>query len=393
MHAEPLLAGAAARAARSAMVHVATYVTDEVFTFLGPATASMAARGRPQRVIAFDEPATRAVLGRFGPQVELRLVSVHGGAVARWLRLRATIKAVLRERPPAAALHLHGFVAGALGMSVRRGPLTRVPVYFSPHSSRLLGHVRMLGKLSLALVGALGRGERPSPIANLGTDFSQLETLTDSKVSLVESPVAARFFSLPRAESPQPTIVAGNQMTPVDDDALDTFVRCVVLLPDTETKPEFVWLGGTSREQRVRLKAANVRIIEPDDEPGRLRLLSRAWIYVAPAGGRGVPFGLVQAMAAGLPCVAADTPFHRDVMAHLRTGALFGTPAQALALIAQLLDSPQLRASLGAAARREAQRRFDDAGFAQRLEQAYRQSEADSFAATREQQPGSVVSG
>ncbi|MFO1269529.1 MAG: glycosyltransferase [Rubrivivax sp.] len=394
MHSDPhLSADAAARSTRPAMVHVATYVTDEVFTFLGPATESMAARGRPQLVIAFDEPATRAVLARFGPNVELCRVSVHGSAVARWMRLRAALKVVLRERPQVAALHLHGFVSSALGMSARRGLGTCVPVYFSPHSSRVLGRLRVLARPAMALIGALGRGERPRPIANLGTDFSRLETITHAEVSLVESPVAACYFELPRAESKAPTIVAGSQMTPVDDEALDTFVRFVVLLRDTDAAPQFVWLGNASPEQRVRLKAANVRIIEPDDEAGRLRLLSMAWIYMAPAEGRGVPFGLAQAMAAGLACMAADTPFHRDVVEHLRTGVIYHTAAEALALIAQLLDSPDLRARLGAAARIEARRRFDAAGFAQRLDLAYRQPAAPSHSTARERQRGSVVNG
>ncbi len=372
MRSEVLPAESTIRVARSAMIHVATRVTDEVFSFLGPATASMIDKGLPQLLIAFDEPGTRTRLRRVASSVEVHLVPIGGGPVMAWLRLRSTVKAVLRERPDVAALHLHGFIPSVLGLSAVRALSSDVPVFFSPHSSRVLGPLRFASRLMMALVGALGMGERPRPIASLSTDFDRLEGLTDSEIRLVESPVSSRFFEMARAESARPTIVAGGQVRS-GDDALDMFLRFAVLLRDTEAAPEFVWLGHVSAQQRVRLKAANVRMVDPDDEPGRLRLLSTAWVYLAPAGGRGVPVGLAEAMAAGLACIAADTLFHRDVVAHLRTGMLYHSASEALDVIAQMLDSSELRSSLGGAAREEARRRFDDAKFSQRLEQAYRQ--------------------
>jgi hypothetical protein len=368
------------------MIHVVTRVTDEVFSFLGPATASMVAKGWSQVVIAYDEPGTRARVQRLDSRVEVRLVPSGGGTVAQWMRLSACVKSALGEHPDLVALHLHGFVASLVGMSVARALRSEPPVYFSPHSSQVLGPLRFAARLLMSTLGALGIGERPHPIASLSTDFDRLEGLTPSEISLVESPVSSRFFGLPRTESSRATIVAGGQVT-AGEEALDMFLRFAVLLRDTEAAPQFVWLGHVRAEQRVRLKATGVGRVDPDDEAGRLRLLSSAWVYIAPAGGRGVPVGLAEAMASGLACVAAETPFHRDVVVHNQTGLLYRSPAQALDFVARLLDSSELRRALGAAAREEARRRFDDAKFSHRLEQAYRQADpvtaGSDFARTR----------
>lgn len=374
------------------MVHVATRVTDEVFSFLGPATSSMVSRGWAQVVIAFDEPGTRARLGGLASIAELRLVPTDGDPLSAWLRLRAAVKAVLKERSDVAGLHLHGFVPSLLGMSVVRSLQSDAPVFFSPHSSNLLGPLRFVGRLSMALIGALSRDKRPRPIVSLESDFHRLDAMTDSQISLVESPVSSRFFKLVRAESARPTIVAGSHVGE-SEEALAMFLRFAVLLRDSKVAPEFVWLGRGSQEQHKQMKAANVRMVDPDDESSRLRVLSTAWVYVAPSGGRGVPVGLAEALAGGLPCVAADTMFHRDVVAHLRTGLLYRTPAEALDMIASLLDSTTLRSKLGRAAREEAYRRFDDARFGDRLELVYRQASAAANESAAAEAPRTVING
>jgi glycosyltransferase involved in cell wall biosynthesis len=383
-------AGLAKHTLDSPMIHVLTRVTDEVFSFLGPATASMVAKGWSQLVIAYDEPGTHRRVQQLDTRVEVRLVPLGGGPVAEWLRLRACVKAALCEQPEIAALHLHGFVSSLLGMSVVRALRFEVPVYFSPHSSYVLGPLRFAARLLMAVLGALGIGERPHPIASLSTDFDRLEGLTRSEISLVESPVSSRFFELVRTESTRATIVAGGQVT-AGEEALDMFLRFAVLLRDTEAAPRFVWLGHVSAEQRVRLKATGVGMVDREDEAGRLQLLATAWVYIAPAGGRGVPVGLAEAMASGLACVAAETPFHRDVVMHDRTGLLYRSPAEALDFVARLLDSAELRRTFGAEAREEARRRFDDAKFSHRLEQAYRQSNLATAGSDFTQASGSVV--
>lgn len=76
--------------------------------------------------------------------------------------------------------------------------------------------------------------------------------------------------------------------------------------------------------------------------------------------GEGVPLALIEAAAAGRPLVAADGPGLRDVARPGETGLLV-PPRDAAALadaIARLAADPDLRARLGAGARRLAEERF-----------------------------------
>lgn len=353
------------------MVHLASRVTPEVSSFLVPATTAMARQGLRQVVIVLDDPTTAGLLERFHPDVQLRRVPCSGNLLVDLSRLKAVMKAVLRDGHPVEAIHLHGVLPCLVASRVVRSLRGDTRVYFSPHASKLLGPLNLAGRWLVRLAQLIsGRGVQ-LPIASVGTDVGQLSRLMPAPVALVESPVPSRFFGVARSEAPRPLIVAGGRVT-AGDDALNMFTRFAVLLADAEEPPQFVWLGRVSEDQRARLRTAGVWLAEFADEVERARLLSEAWIYIAPAGGRGVPVGLAEALASGTPCIAADTPFQRHVVRDGTTGLLYRREEQALRHIASLLDSPELRRQFGSAARRDAQARFDDAEFRERLIRAYR---------------------
>jgi glycosyltransferase involved in cell wall biosynthesis len=353
------------------MVHLASRVTEEVFSFLGPATAAMAQQGVRQAVIVLDDPSTRSNLAKFGADVELHRVPLARIPFVDLLRLRAELQAVLRAHPAIAGIHLHGVLPSLVGARLASACTQGAAVYFSPHASRLLAPLRWAGRLLVGLAQlSLGRlGQRA--IVNVGTDAARLREVPNLEVDLVESPVAPRYFKARRREAPHPLIVGGGNAA-TGDEALDSFVQFVVLLRDSVPGSEFVWLAEADGEQRLRLKAANVRCLELGDEVERLECLSRAWLYVAPPGGRGVPVGLVEAMACGVACVAGDTSFHRDVVIDGVTGLLYAQPDEALEHVALLIDSAEMRSRLGQAARSDAQRRFQQSGFCEHLMRAYR---------------------
>lgn len=90
-------------------------------------------------------------------------------------------------------------------------------------------------------------------------------------------------------------------------------------------------------------------------------LYAKVDIVALPSYREGLPTGLVEAAAAGLPVIATDVPGCRDVVTHMQTGLLI-PPKDATALAAAvqtLCDSPELRQRLGAAARARALERFD----------------------------------
>ncbi len=89
-------------------------------------------------------------------------------------------------------------------------------------------------------------------------------------------------------------------------------------------------------------------------------VLAQAQIICMPSYREGLPRGLIEAAACGLPIVTADVPGCREVVRHGESGILVPVrdgPATAAA-IRQLLDDPDLRAAMGRAARRLALEEF-----------------------------------
>jgi glycosyltransferase involved in cell wall biosynthesis len=91
-------------------------------------------------------------------------------------------------------------------------------------------------------------------------------------------------------------------------------------------------------------------------------LLATVHAVVLPSYREGLPKGLIEAAACGLPLVTTDVPGCREVVTHGVDGLLVPVKnATALArAIARLQDDPALRARLGAAARAKALDTFDE---------------------------------
>lgn len=96
-----------------------------------------------------------------------------------------------------------------------------------------------------------------------------------------------------------------------------------------------------------------------DDMPG---LFASVDAVILPSYREGLPKGLIEAGASGLPLVTTDVPGCREVVTNEIDGLLVpARDAEALArAIARLHDDPALRARLGAAARETALREFDE---------------------------------
>jgi len=90
------------------------------------------------------------------------------------------------------------------------------------------------------------------------------------------------------------------------------------------------------------------------------RLLRTADLFVFPSRTEGLPNSLLEAMAAGLPVVATNVPGNRDVLTDGKTGLLVPPyrPYQLAAAMLKLLQNKSLAESLGAAASRAVDHRF-----------------------------------
>ena len=134
-----------------------------------------------------------------------------------------------------------------------------------------------------------------------------------------------------------------------------------------------LWLVGMGADQPALLRQIEERNLTGRVLPigvfhGIEDVLAAADLFVTPSTEPGVSVALLEAMAAGLPVVAADTPSHRSVLTDQQDGLL--TPpddANALATaMFRLIDRPKLAGALGYAARARADGQFSLAKMADR---------------------------
>jgi len=188
-------------------------------------------------------------------------------------------------------------------------------------------------------------------------------------VRLVEGPVSAPFFEVTGAPARHPLIISASRSHNLR--GVEAFDQLAVLLGGGALHLGFNWIGPVNEVSGARLKAANVGVFEARDDTERASRMASGWLYVSLGGNRGFPLSLAEAMAAGLPSVAIDSPFHRDIVRHGETGYLCRSQTEVIDRIAQLIDTPPLRQRMGRAARTIARERFSEATFREALLSAY----------------------
>jgi len=349
------------------VVHLAGRVTDEVFSFLGPATDALARSGVEQAVVMIDDARFRRLLARFHGSVQLVLTGAERNPIRHWRHSLGAFRHAMHAKP-LRAVHLHGLMAALTGAHVARAAGVDASLYYSPHGALLLRVPGRFGPLLHRAAHRFSGAARQRAIANLA-DARALGALGNADVGWVERPLAAEFFEQPRAEERFPLIVTGSARG--HPRHADVFAQMAVLLSCEDLGLSFQWIGSADADARLRLAAAGVAVHDVRDDRERAARLAPGWVYLAPDGMRGFPLFLVHAMAVGLPAVAIDTPYHRNVIRHGETGFLCRTQSEMLDAVAALIDAPALRRQVGEAARCEARRRFSEPNFRDALLAAY----------------------
>jgi glycosyltransferase involved in cell wall biosynthesis len=352
-----------------ATVHLVGRMTDTVFSFLGPATAALAQQGVSQTIVLIDDPLYRHLLPKFHESVRLVLTPAD---LVRGERLKSLLDAyvdVLTARRPS-NIHVHGFQCLLLGLFASRFRGVPAPTYYSPHGSKSLGDKRGLGSFITFLLKPLMGKEAHRTIANIGADARRLSDTSGAGagVELIESPIGEAFFETPRKPLATPLIITASRMpNPL---GAAQFAQCAVLLSN-EPGLKFCWIGTADSESVARLKAAGVELVDLNNEAARAQRMAEGWVYMAPDGDHGFPVFLAEAMALGLPAVAWDTSYHRDIVRDGDTAIVCKDGDEALQALARLLESRELRSDIGAAAQTEARSRFDGSKFRESLLRAY----------------------
>ncbi|WP_286746134.1 glycosyltransferase, partial [Aquabacterium sp. UBA2148] len=256
----------------------------------------------------------------------------------------------------------------ALGTRMGRLLPRETRVYYSPHGSRTLGLLRPLQTTVGALMSLAGV-RQPEVIASSLSDAQRLKGLVAAAIKTAETPVDERFFDAERHEARRPLLVSGDAEG--NPRSVELFCRLAVLLSAAELGLSFNWFGPTDELTAARLKAANVGGYAIDETTELISRLSAGWIFMAASEAEQFPVMLSWAMALGLPCVAADTPHHRDLIRDGATGLLYRSEEEALAQVSRLIDDPALRDKLGQAARQQVRERLSPARLDQAILGAY----------------------
>jgi glycosyltransferase involved in cell wall biosynthesis len=358
-----------ARGTSGNVVHVIGWPRESVMTHVGAITRALADSGTRQTVILLDRPGRRDLLPRIDARVRIVLCRAGEGPGRAWPALLQTLCEEV-QGPAVPMVHLHGVVACVLGGFAARFRGLPAPLYFSPYGS---GAWWPLNRAAALLLWALRpRHGEPSrrTITSRSTDVDMLRQLTGQPVDLVEASVDSAYFEVRRREARRPLVVTSSRAADPRSAAL--FAQLAVLLGEESLGLGFNWVGVADAESLAQLNAAGVGWSDPADDGARVARLRSAWLYVATDSTNAFPACLVEAMAMGLPCVAWDTPQHRDVLRHGQTGLLCDSESAMLASVASLIDSSSLRTTLGRAARAAALQRFHPSRFNAALQASYR---------------------
>jgi glycosyltransferase involved in cell wall biosynthesis len=156
----------------------------------------------------------------------------------------------------------------------------------------------------------------------------------------------------------------------------DVFVDAVAHLA-SGAEPFRVWIVGDGPErpalaaQAARLGgAAIVQFLGfRQDVPD---LLGSSDVFVLHSRSEAMSMSILEAMAAGLPCVVTDVGENGHLVVHGKTGYVVppGDPKRLAAALAVLLGDPALRQAMGAAGRQKVET-FDDRRMVERIQAVY----------------------
>ena len=159
---------------------------------------------------------------------------------------------------------------------------------------------------------------------------------------------------------------------------IEDLVPAIETLLHAQPQLEFIVLGGGVPETLVlsafsEAVRPRVRCLTASDEAETAASFADADLLVLPSLFEGTPLTLMEAMMSGLPIVTTRVCGMRDVIEDRRNGLLIPIrdPQAILGALTMLINNAALRASLGAAARRDAQELYTWERAATRIGDSY----------------------
>jgi glycosyltransferase involved in cell wall biosynthesis len=279
----------------------------------------------------------RTVLRRWDPDV------VH----AQDRRAALATVTVARTSAPVVATY-HGVPDDAAGLWIREGPLAGHPP--TPRAAAVLIADALVARRVDALV---------APSAGIAEFLRRRLRVPDRIISIVANGVA-----LPPARSPLGpvrTFASVSVFTPAKTAV--TIVNAFAAVAEPRPDLRLILVGDGPDRAACERRAAALGIRNRTEftgyQPDVASQLARAQAFVLPSVNENLPLALIEAMGAGLACVASRIGGIPELFAN--GSGLLIPPGDTNALagaMATLADEPGLAASLGQAAAAAARRRF-----------------------------------
>jgi glycosyltransferase involved in cell wall biosynthesis len=307
------------------------------------------------------------------------LAGANGAALVR-------LAALIRRRRYA-VVHAHSSIAGALArpaalLSGRRPRLVYTPhgfAFLTPGAARraaFLAVERALGRVTDRLI-ALTPTEAATAAESGIVPPRRIVTIPNGVVS-AQIPRRERALEVRRREGWEGAPVVGTLARMTPQKRPDVWLRTAARIAQARPDVRFAWIWGGEQEQAVRAQARELgledRVRFLGYRPDARELIAAFDVFLLTSAFEGLPYSLIEAMAAGVPVVATDVVGTRDVVRPGETGLLAPAgDAPALAThVLHLLAAPAQAHRLAAAGRADVLARYSVAEMVRRTAELYR---------------------
>ncbi|HOF88904.1 MAG TPA: glycosyltransferase family 4 protein, partial [Armatimonadota bacterium] len=276
------------------------------------------------------------------------------------------------RRDAADLLHVHSAKAGYLGR--RAAEIVGLPVVYTPHAFPFQRTTDPLRPLYRAVERRLARTTARIICVSDGEAREALDAgLPEERLAVIPNGIDPGDWRPPAAEQRRAAraahgitddaVVVGALARFVPQKGLDLLLMAAEdFLPDFPHARVMLWGEGPGRKAlqglAKRLRLTRVSFPGPAHDPRQA--YAAMDIFVAPSRWEAGPYAVLEAMACGLPVVAADVAGNADYVLHDDTGLL--TPPELPGPIAgalrPLLADLDLRAAYGAAGRARVETAF-----------------------------------
>ncbi|EPO3010975.1 glycosyltransferase [Vibrio cholerae] len=271
-------------------------------------------------------------------------------------------------------IHCHSSFAGFVGRLASLG--LKGKVFYSPHCiSFMRQDISETKRHLFKLFERIGCMKSSTYIACSLSEKKAIEqALPTVTVRLVENAVDLSDFpqclSFNEAHKASIKIVTVGGIRP--QKGPEEFARIAAL--SSSLPIEFIWIGDGEISSKELLREAGVRVVGWCSRSEVLAYLQSADLYLSTSRWEGMPISIIEAFATGIPVVARNCAGNHDLIEHTINGHLFDTTEDAITLIHEFLDSPQVFLQGAQCAHQQVFERFSIKRFSNQLEQVYQHS-------------------